>query len=171
MKRGFVLVETIIVITVLCFILIALYGAYSRVLVNVNKKSFYDNTEYIYKTNIIRDYLEENLSKSDYERSFYKVCSNIIGSEKCYRNNSSNYRDILFESLKVEAVYITEWNVAVLSKSDLANFEATTQNYIQTLDYEEEEAAFRIIVMYKDENNDSDRTIYQYASLRFGNRG
>ena len=59
-KNGFVLVETIVVILVLCVLLIMLYGGYMNVISAVQRKSYYDNTEYIYKTNLVKEYLETN---------------------------------------------------------------------------------------------------------------
>jgi len=59
-SKGFVLMEAIVVISVLCVILVILYGAYSKLLIDVKKKSLYDNTEYIYKTSVIRKYFEED---------------------------------------------------------------------------------------------------------------
>ena len=59
-NKGFVLVETIVVILVLCVLLIMLYGGYMNVISAVQRKSYYDNTEYIYKTNLVKEYLESS---------------------------------------------------------------------------------------------------------------
>jgi len=48
-KKGFVLMETIIVISVLCVILITLFVSFSTVLIAVEKRTVYDNTEYLIK--------------------------------------------------------------------------------------------------------------------------
>ena len=58
-QKAFVLMETIVVIFVLCVILVMLYASYSNLLISVQNKSLYDNTEYIYKTQLVREYLEE----------------------------------------------------------------------------------------------------------------
>ena len=44
-QKGFVLMETIVVIFVLCVILVMLYASYSNLLISVQNKSLYDNTE------------------------------------------------------------------------------------------------------------------------------
>lgn len=168
--------ETIIVISVLCVILVILYGSYSKLIIDATKKSLYDNTEYIYKTNMVREYLEDPAHiPPGYNTSNYMVyCSNFISGKKCYEERiSGDYRNELFKLLKVEAVYITVWNTNNISAKDLTSFEATTQNYIKTLD-PTNETAFRLIVMYKSENDlyyDAESKVYQYASLRFGSRG
>lgn len=171
-KKGFVLMETIVVISVLCIVLVVLYSAYSGLLNDVKKKSLYDKAEYIYKTNIVRDYLESSLNENEYLSSTYYVyCRNMLEDRVCYDEAiTGNYENDLFKALKVEAIYIMLWNVHEISESDLVSFEATTQHYIKRMDYSNEDA-FRIIVMYQSENNDTEKKVYEYATLRFGSRG
>lgn len=171
-KNGFVLMETIIVITVLCIVLVVIYASYSKLLIDVNKKSLYDKTEYIYKTNIVREYVEDVLDESKYSTSTYYVyCRNKLDDLKCFDDKiTGNYENDLFKTLGVEAVYITLWNVNEISDSDISGFEATTQNYIKKLD-PTDISAFRIIVMFDSENNDTEQKVYEYATLRFGSRG
>lgn len=171
-KRGFVLMETIVVITVLCVILIALYGSYYKLLENVQSKSLYDNTEYIYKTVLVRDELEDTINSNLYSySSYYTYCRNQNASpKKCYDNNiTGNFENELFKNLKVEAVYITVWDTTSISPESIKGFEPTTQNYIKTMD-PSDESGFRLIVMYESENNDTDNKVYEYASLMFGSR-
>lgn len=169
MKKGFVLMETIVVITVLCVILIMLYASYSKILVNVSKKSLYDNTEYLYKASVVRDYLEDVIEQSSYQSSqIYMVCRNTISDidSKCYDKTINNFKNDLFKMMGVESVYITIWNTDEIDATSITTFEATTQNYIKTMD-PTDESGYRIIVMFKDQNNETDKDIYQYASLRF----
>lgn len=166
-KKGFVLLETIVVISVLCVVLIMLFASYSNILLKVKKKSLYDNTEYIYKTTLIRDYLEDT-PPTDYESSnVIQVCSNIGGGNADYTCSS----DPFYNDLGVEAIYISVWNLSSISSDERSMFEATTLNYLNSLDPTNINGAFRIIVMFKQENNDTDKDVYEYATLRFGNRG
>lgn len=168
---GFILMETIVVISVLCTILVVLYASYESVLIKVQKKSLYDNTEYIFKTSLIRDHLESTLSPSVYSYSNYTVICQNSSSDKCYSDTvTNNYQNDLFKLLKVEGVYITAWDVDSISADDISSFEATTQNYIKYLDPPKDEGGFRIIVMFEQENNDTTKSIYEYASLKFGSR-
>lgn len=163
-KKGFVIMEAIVVITVLCVILVTLYGAYSKILIESKKQSLYDNTEYIYKTTVVRNILENDSSLGSISSPCHIYCNNIkteLGSP-CSTNN-------IFNEMGVEAIYITKWDISISDIEDL-NLEATTQKYIKSLDVAEDDA-YRIIVMYKQENNSSDKPIYEYASLRFGSRG
>lgn len=171
MKKGFVLMETIVVISVLCVILIILYASYSKILIGVQKKSLYDNTEYLYKTSIVRDYLEDVISNDSYHSDqIYMYCRNTISASKCYDESiTNNFKNDLFKMMGVESVYITIWNANEIDPNELTRFEATTQNYIKTMD-PTDESGYRIIVMFKDQNNETDKDIYQYASLRFKDR-
>ncbi len=165
MKKGFILVETIIVILVLSVILVALYASYSNLLIKVNKKDLYNNTEYIYKTLIVRDYLKDNLSSATYENSiYYMYCNNLDESKKCYDGSSKAYQNKLFSILKVEAVYIFN-DLLDIDVTALNEIEPTTLNYIKSLDLNEN--GTRILVMFKDENDESDKDIFQYANLSF----
>lgn len=170
-KRGFVLMETIVVITVLCVVLVVLYGAYSKILINFNKKNLYDNTEYIYKTKLVRSYLEPRLDPKEYNSSSYYVyCRNTLSTKKCYDEDiTGNYENDFFQFLGVNAVYITLWNVDTISAMDLSSFEATTQNYIREMN-PTNESGFRIIAMFESENDETDKDVFEYATLRFGDR-
>ncbi len=167
-RKGFVLLETIVVITVLCVILIALYGSYSNMLVNVKKKSNFDNTEFIYKTSVVRKYLEPRINiQSLLGGKIYGIyCSNSLGTYKnCTDASVVGYE--LFRFLGVNAVYITNWDAKAMGMGNYTELEATTQSYINSLDPEVlPNLAYRIIVMYE-----TDVEHYEYSSLRFGSRG
>lgn len=175
-KKGFVLMETIVVISVLCVILIMLYASYSKILIGVNKKTLYDNTEYLYKTSLVRDYLEKTVEEDKYQSSqIYMYCRNSVASAKCYDGNiTDDFKNDLFSALGVESIYISIWNTTEIAASDITFLEATTQNYIKTIDPEvitsEDDYGYRIIVMFKDENDKTGKDVYQYASLRFKDR-
>lgn len=168
-KRGFVLLETIVVMSVLGVILIILYASYSKIIIDVKSRSLFDNTEYIFKTTLVRKHLEKTLDESLYNSlDLYRYCSNVIESATdCYTSLGETFEEKLFRSLGVEAIYISDWDN--ISTSSLHKLEATTQSYIKSLDVKHEEA-FRIIVMFKSENNDTDLNVYEYASLKFGSR-
>ncbi len=169
--------ETIIVISVLCVILVVLYGAYFSLISKVQKKNLYDNTEYVYKASVIRDYLEDKIDPSDYEGgNSYTYCSNLMTEySKCFNDDGNNQSQEILKQLDVYAIYITPWEGPNLEIENNNTFEATTLKYIKSLDPKPEDGAYRIIVMFKSENDQIYETLekenYQYASLRFGSRG
>ncbi len=166
-KRAFVLMETIVVITVLCVILVVLYASYNSLLVSVKKKSNFDNTEYIYKTSVVRKYLEPKIDVASlFDGKVYGVyCSNNLSQYKsCIDVNTEGYE--LFRFLNVQAIYITQWDADSVAIGNYSELEATTQSYIRHLDIGEmPNLVYRLVVMYE-----TDREHYEYASLRFGSR-
>lgn len=156
-QKGFVLMETIVVIFVLCVILVMLYASYSNLLISVQNKSLYDNTEYIYKTQLVREYLEEK--NEEYIDEVNIVCNNDDTSNQC--------SDDLYEFLKIQAIYITPWNTGDINDTIANSMEPTTQKYYKYLDPKDIPGAYRIIVMYESENGADG---YEYASLKFGSR-
>lgn len=156
-KKGFVLMETIAVITVLTLVLTLLYASFNVIVSKAQKNSVYDNTEYIYKTQLIRDSLE-----------YTDVVNSITGQVTVIDKNDERLSDeqsALFAWLGAEKVYITLWDPTQISRERLKELEATTQQYIKYLD-PYEDASYRIIVMFDDANNNKDGA-YQYASLKW----
>lgn len=172
MKKGFVLVETIAVITVLCIILVLLYASYSNLIKSVEEKSLYDNTEYIYKTAIVRDYILEHKDGPLSLTDSIIYCRNNSSNE-CYNETCATDNCNFFRFLKVQAVYITPWETSGITGA-ISHIEATTQKYIRYIDAKNMPTYNnRIIVMYIDENNDKPikdgkriEESYQYASLK-----
>lgn len=167
--RAFVLLETIVVITVLCVILIVLYASYSKILVGVKNSSVYDNTEYISKTELLRTYIEseEEIMELVGSDSVIVYCSNTLASSPNCSDSSTKGHE-LFEFMKVNSIYFTLWDIDERNEQVLA-LEATTQNYIKLLDAVNKGPIYRLIVMYKPENDELS-TEYEYASLRLGSR-
>ena len=56
-KKGFMFVETIMVMTILTTTLLSIYITFSRVLLNEKRRAMFDDTSYLYRTYLIEDYL------------------------------------------------------------------------------------------------------------------
>ena len=78
MKKGFALLETLIVISFLAVSLLLLYNTFIDVRRNAKKNYLYDDVANIYKTYYIKEYLEKN-GLSDYfnNKDIQKVVINI----------------------------------------------------------------------------------------------
>ncbi len=63
-KKGFVMIETIIVITVLTVGLISLYVSYSTLISRAQVKNTYENVEYIYKAYTVGSFIKDNIGIS-----------------------------------------------------------------------------------------------------------
>ena len=175
MKRngGFVLMETIVVISVLCVVLLVLYGAYSKMLLDVSSRSLHDNTEYIYKSEVLRDYLEDKIDIVDFMGTNFvsAYCSDQLSQfTSCTKETSLDGND-LFEFMGVKGIYFILWDKNTYTTGRYAELEPTTQQYINTIDAAIPSEAYRMmVVMYASENNYVEDE-YEYAYLRFGSRG
>lgn len=61
-KKGFVLMETIVVIVVISVALLTIFASYSKILTKVKTENKYDTSEYIYMTKYVRDYLKDTFN-------------------------------------------------------------------------------------------------------------
>ncbi len=59
-KNGFAFIETIITVVILCASLLYLYNSYSFIIGDEEKRLRYDDISFIYKTNYVRKFLDEN---------------------------------------------------------------------------------------------------------------
>ena len=63
-RKGFMFVETIMVMTILTTSLLTIYITFSRVLLNEKRRAMFDDTSYLYRTYLIEDYLASlNISR------------------------------------------------------------------------------------------------------------
>lgn len=65
-NKGFVFIETIITVVVLTTTLVFLYASYSRVVITEQKRLYYDNISYVYKTQMIKEVLDETINKTKF---------------------------------------------------------------------------------------------------------
>ena len=128
------------------------------------------NTDYIYRTAVIRDYFEENKQNYDSMIDGVVFCNNVSSegettTKKCYRDTCGNQLCTFLRFMEVEAIYIVPWNTRNWNLS-YTNISATTQKYINSIDaLNTGEYSDRIVVMYI--YNDGINDVYQYASLGY----
>ena len=60
MKKGFIFVETMVVIAFLGTVLLTVYSSFTAVLDNAKTRLYYDDTLYLYRTYYILAFLEDN---------------------------------------------------------------------------------------------------------------
>ena len=96
-KKGFVLMETIIVMTVLSIALIYLYTTYVKVLASASKVSYYDNVEDMYVAYYAmkyKDSIPNNIPLDSSLRTNLNI-ENIIYLSKEEVNNLYNSENLL----------------------------------------------------------------------------
>lgn len=112
-RKGFVLMETIIVMTVLSIALIYLYTTYVKVLGSASKVSYYDNVEDMYT--------------AYYASKLYSKIEN-----KEIEKNS----DIITNLDIVNIIYMSKDSIINLSKDDILQYDGSTIDYIRSVENE-----------------------------------
>lgn len=149
MKRGFALLETIIVITFLAVSLLMLYGTFTNMFSNSKKNIYYDDASNIYKAYYVKEYLLLNNLESLLDNSDIKVinCSDLL-FDSC---------NILIEELDIKTIYVAKYN---LNKYNESLYSSNFNNYMNTLS-NKGEYKYRLIIEFINEET------YAYASIGF----
>lgn len=107
-KKGFVFIETIIVIVLLSVGIASMYSLMSNITTDIKTRKYFDNISDLYKTNIIRNNTNKNLTGSTYLE---------ITKDNCTSYMSSNCNSLLTD-LEVERVVINFTNLDNIINSD-----------------------------------------------------
>ena len=145
-KEGFVFIETIIVIVLLSVGIASMYSLMSNITTDIKMRKYFDNISDLYKTNIIRNNTNKNLTGSTYLE---------ITKDNCTSYMSSNC-NILITDLEVERVVINFTNLDNIINSD-TTLPNSLNEYLKTINSYKTNKY--IIVNYKYNNKN------YYASL------
>ena len=145
-KKGFVFIETIIVIVLLSVGIASMYSLMSNITTDIKMRKYFDNISDLYKTNIIRNNTNKNLAGSTYLE---------ITKDNCTSYMSSNCNSLLTD-LEVERVVINFTNLDNIINSD-TTLPNSLNEYLKTINSYKTNKY--IIVNYKYNNKN------YYASL------
>jgi len=147
MKRGFALLETIIVITFLSVSLLLLYGTFTNMVSNSKKNILYDDVSNIYKAYYVKEYLKINHLES------------LLGNEAIKKVTCADFANsgcsTLIQVLKVNNMYIAKYDLKEYNKEA---YSSTFNNYIDTLSNKGKEN-YRLILEWNEEDT------FSYASI------
>ncbi len=142
MKKGFVLMESIVVILIVTISLLTIFSSYNKILSKLREENKYDTTEYLYMTNQVKKIIQKyNLSPSIFNMKQPSSSTNIL---KEYKENDT-YESLL-DTYNVKKVYILS-NINNLAKDNLKKFDGYIIDYIKKLDTSDEEIL--LIVEYQ----------------------
>ena len=162
-NKGFVLMETIIVMSVLSVALMTLYSSYVKIMANTKAKNFYDTPEALYIAEAVsraqlynEGYLASNIEDNSDKKatiikngSVYKItCYNAIETynKKATCSTTSNlmaYQSSglkrMYDAFNIEAIYVVDaLEFKNLSenkfKSVLQFFDGSTIGYLKSID-------------------------------------
>lgn len=174
-KKGFVFIETIIVITVLVTSLLLIYGSFSNVLNSEKTRVRYDDTAYVYRTLYIKKFLENNnvgvlYNKVDTNNlvSFNCAYDYLVDDEPFYDPVTDSYIDNANKSfceemlslLNTDNLYMTHYNIDDYKNcndfetgicSDLKYLDEGYFSYLKTLNTHEDTITngYRLIASFK----------------------
>ena len=135
-SKGFVFVETIIVIVVLTFGMIMVYSSFSSILNNDKRRATYNDISYIYRTYYIQDFitslnLEDFIQKSLLKNNrkmtefscdadeLYKIDRNEYGTvinKPISEEVKQSFCNQMLLSFNVSKIYISKYDVSELKK-------------------------------------------------------
>lgn len=114
-KKGFVFIETIVVIAILSSLLIIIYGSFNIILNNEKKRLTYDQTSYLYRVKLFKDFLQKNnvndaLNEIDSDNIMELKCQNNIFISN--DNDNTNLCNKYIETLNINKIYLSNRKLA-----------------------------------------------------------
>lgn len=156
-KKGFVLMETIIVIVVISVALLTLFSSYNKILTKLKAENKYDTSEYIYMTMYVKKALEGKIDNSKIAdcATETKDPPNKVFTPVDFANGESYLTNGQKEIYNIKHIYILK-NINSINEDVKTNYDKILQfdaymiDYIRKLDVDNDETL--IIVEY--EKND-----------------
>lgn len=159
-NKGFVLIETIIIICVLCVGLLSIYKSYSSLIGRINNDNKNKNIENDYKAEYIaKRMLYNNVSNEDFSyieltASDKKIC-NTTGCQASTLEENDSLIINSFDTLNIEKIYYTKNDLTefINTSSILLTFDGTTITYLNSIKNstdEERNIVLNVIVKTKD---------------------
>lgn len=152
-KSGFILIETIVVITILSVGLISLYASYNLILTKAVSKSYYDNVDYVYKTYMVANYLIETNQTT------------FTGNYKVVNITANSDLNSIATNLGIEKIYIVKGTYsAITTPANLLQLDGSSIEYIKSMTgYEETKNNY--IVKFVEPGIDPVLKVINFASL------
>ena len=117
-NKGFVFIETIVTVLVLSTSLLYLYNSYNNIIDKEETRVYYDDVAYIYKTNYIKRFLEENANieyvkseafKKSYVTSIGNAFDNFLNEAQLAENMNNSLENIL-NNFRVNQMFLVKRN-------------------------------------------------------------
>lgn len=134
-NKGFVLMETIIVIVVISVALLTIFSSYNKILTKVKAENKYDTSEYIYMTEYIKGYLKDcSSSLTVYGMGTNETITKNKTLNNYYTDTSCKVNSVKGSShLNIKKIYLLQY-INDVNNDDLKKFDAYMIDYIRKLD-------------------------------------
>lgn len=169
-NKGFVFIETIVTVLVLSTSLLYLYNSYNNIIDKEETRVYYDDVAYIYKTNYIKRFLEENANieyvkseafKKSYVTSIGNAFDNFFNEAQLAENMNNSLENIL-NNFRVNQMFLVKRNYIDecdgSETSDECYFNATDNaynltNYIKSINDTKHD--YYLVVEYSEKVDDT----------------
>ena len=146
-KKGFIFVETIIVISILSIGLMFMYRVFTNITATEQRRLKYDNSVYLYRSYHITNFLTQKGAIEQFKSTNNNTeisCSSIL-----LLPDEFQFCNLLMTNLAVEKIYLLKPNF----KENINPFPARERRYLRTID----DSGYRIFIVFKED---------YYASLK-----
>ncbi len=123
MKRGFALLETIVVITFVTVSLLLLYGTFTNLVDNKRKTVLYDDMANIYKIYYLKEYLELNGLKTMETSDILKLSCDNFNLDSC---------SLIYDEFSIANLYLVKGNLQDYEEN---NYFSNFNKYLDSLSY------------------------------------
>ena len=168
-NKGFVLMETIVVIVVISVSLITIFFSYNKILRKVKSENKYDTSEYIYMTHFIRNNLKKHNIEAD------NISNNINDYSTSISDNTFNVEKIYiltnFSAFKDNRNKFDPYMIDYISRLDVED----SSNQLIIVEYKKlvRDKNYNLIPKYNETeeecNNDSTKCLYETSLCHFNN--
>ena len=182
-KKGFIFIETLVVVAVLTAALLMTYSTYNSAVIKENTRIRYNDSVYMYRTfylsqffcNFRLDIVASNLTGNTVLSGFNCQNSSIFVNEK----DNQGLCEQLFDNLHISNIYLTYNDLGFLQNctSTTGKCEVLVQvredaaNYLKTIGGNGK-TGYRILVEYSEHKDgtkcDDDECVYYYTTLSLG---
>lgn len=145
-KRGFFLVETIVVVTIAATVLVILYTQINSFFSNYNRTSKYNTVDAVHavhniKLTIVENYTPNLITDLDTSGPIFDITS--------YDFDADNYYDTLIDKLNIDKVYFTPYDINdVIDNYETYDINASLLDFLKTQRVNDtKEDTYRIIIM------------------------
>ena len=156
-KKGYILLETLVVVGVLSIVLVGMYSSFINMYSIFKERRTYDNTEFLYKTKVLREQLTMTADLGS--SKIVTICNNNDASNKC--ENNSEYGSI-FEEFGIQYAFFAVANITSGDVNGMTNIPVTVKRYIRDLDTDADSNDVILIVGYQ-----TDEIGYEVASINY----
>lgn len=142
-KKGFVFLETLVVIVVLSVSILGIFTIYNTVNSNIDERKYYDSIGDIYKAYVIKDMVNlNNLTSEDVIKITKDNCTSYLS------NNCIN----VIGTLEIDSIYINNISIEKLINGTNQYVPNSLKLYMKTI-YDNNDNNKYIIVSFNKLNN------------------